>query len=341
MTLFVSSGNDGFCDGMGWPACITHVNAVGAVYDANIGLKAWCISQLSCIGYYEAGCWFKDNWACDDTSTHADLVTCYSNTATFLDLFAPSNDCYTTDISGSGGYSSGNYCSSFGGTSAACPYAAGAAGCLQNAAKSIQGSFLTPAEVKSKLVGTGDSVTDGKISITKPRVNLGAAVDTLNGSCTYAINPASADFNATGGTGSVDVTTQSGCSWTALSNDAWIHITSGGSGTGSGTVNYSVDANTGSARTGTMTIAGQTFTVNQGGAGTCTYAINPTSTNISLRGGTGSVDVITDPGCYWEASSNVSWISITSGSSGTGNGIVSYQVYRSKRSRTGTMTIAG
>ncbi|MCK4824261.1 S8 family serine peptidase, partial [bacterium] len=32
MTLFVSSGNDGFCDGMGWPACITHVNAVGAVY---------------------------------------------------------------------------------------------------------------------------------------------------------------------------------------------------------------------------------------------------------------------------------------------------------------------
>jgi hypothetical protein len=200
---------------------------------------------------------------------------------------------------------------------------------------------LTSAEVKSKLAGTGDSVTDGKISIAKPRVNLGAAVDTLNGSCTYAIDPTSTNLDASGGTGSVSVTTQSGCFWTAASNDTWITITSGSSGTGSGTVNYSVDANTGSARTGTMTIAGQTFTVNQGGAGTCTYAINPESADFSLRGGTGSVDVTTDPGCSWEASSNVSWISITSGSSGTGNGTVSYLVYRNKRSRTGTMTIAG
>ncbi|RLI01226.1 hypothetical protein DRO38_05415, partial [Candidatus Bathyarchaeota archaeon] len=45
----------------------------------------------------------------------------------------------------------------------------------------------------------------------------------------------------------------------------WIHITSGSSGTGSGTVNYSVDENTGSARTGTITIADQTFTVTQSG----------------------------------------------------------------------------
>ena len=37
MTLFVSSGNDGYCSGMGVPACITHVISVGAVYDANLG----------------------------------------------------------------------------------------------------------------------------------------------------------------------------------------------------------------------------------------------------------------------------------------------------------------
>jgi hypothetical protein len=46
----------------------------------------------------------------------------------------------------------------------------------------------------------------------------------------------------------------------------FITITSGSSGTGNGTVNYSVAANgTGAARQGTMTIAGQTFTVNQSG----------------------------------------------------------------------------
>jgi hypothetical protein len=52
------------------------------------------------------------------------------------------------------------------------------------------------------------------------------------------------------------------CNWTAVSNVSWITITSGASGTGSGTVTYSV-ASTTSSRTGTMTIAGLTFTVKQ------------------------------------------------------------------------------
>src|SRR5205823_1821947 len=54
------------------------------------------------------------------------------------------------------------------------------------------------------------------------------------------------------------------CSWTATSGASWLHTTS--SGTGSGTAAYTIDNNTSSAaRTGTLTIAGQTFTVNQAG----------------------------------------------------------------------------
>ena len=54
------------------------------------------------------------------------------------------------------------------------------------------------------------------------------------------------------------------CTWTATSNASWITITSGSNGTGNGTVSYSVSSNTDtSQRTGTMTIAGQTFTVTQ------------------------------------------------------------------------------
>ena len=179
MTLFVSSGNDGFCDGMGWPACITHVNAVGAVYDDDIGRYpptgfVGCISNYSCTGNPAPPC--LEKWYVDDP-TYGDLVTTYSNTATFLHLFAPSNNAYTTDIVGASGYDPGSYYSAFGGTSAACPYAAGAAACLQSAALSINGTFLTPAEVQSTLTSTGDSVTDPKVpSINKPRINLGAAV---------------------------------------------------------------------------------------------------------------------------------------------------------------------
>jgi hypothetical protein len=48
-----------------------------------------------------------------------------------------------------------------------------------------------------------------------------------------------------------------------VSNDAWITVDSGSSGTGDGVVTFSVGANAGAPRTGTMTIAGQTFTVAQ------------------------------------------------------------------------------
>jgi Zn-dependent metalloprotease len=88
------------------------------------------------------------------------------------------------------------------------------------------------------------------------------------GTCTFSINPTSASQPAGGGTGSVSVTASAGCSWTAVSNAAFITITAGSSGTGNGTVSYSVAVNTGtSSRTGTLTIAGQTFTLTQAGTG--------------------------------------------------------------------------
>jgi hypothetical protein len=103
---------------------------------------------------------------------------------------------------------------------------------------------------------------------------------TVPSACTYSISPASASFTASGGTGSVTVTTQSGCSWTASSAASWMSITSGASGTGSGTVNYSVAANTKtSAQTAASTIAGLAFTVTQSAAAQApsspqTYTIN-------------------------------------------------------------------
>ncbi len=88
------------------------------------------------------------------------------------------------------------------------------------------------------------------------------------GTCSYSISPSSASYAAAGGTGSVSVTAGAGCAWTAVSNASFITITSGSSGSGNGTVGYSVASNTGtSSRTGTMTIAGQTFTVTQAGTG--------------------------------------------------------------------------
>jgi hypothetical protein len=82
--------------------------------------------------------------------------------------------------------------------------------------------------------------------------------------CSFTLSPTSQSFDGAGGTGNVSVQTSTGCFWTAASNVTWITVTSGASGTGNGTVVYQVQPNpTGLARTGTLTIAGQTVTVNQ------------------------------------------------------------------------------
>jgi len=86
-------------------------------------------------------------------------------------------------------------------------------------------------------------------------------------SCSYSVSATPQLFEAGGGTGSVDITAGTGCARTATSNVAWITITSGSSGGGSGTVSYSVAANTNSSlRAGTIVIAGQTLTVTQAGS---------------------------------------------------------------------------
>lgn len=185
MTLFVSSGNDGYCDSIEWPACISYVISVGAVYDAALGRNppaGWvgCIKNGSCVGIPGPPC--NEKWYVDEPA-NADQVTTYSNSASFLDLLAPSDWATTTELGG-GYWDTAN---GFGGTSAACPYAAGAAACLQTAAKAITGFYLTPSQVKSTLVDNGDLITDGKVAITKPRVNLGKAVDSLSGGSTVYV----------------------------------------------------------------------------------------------------------------------------------------------------------
>ena len=161
--------------------------------------------------------------------------------------------------------------------------------------------------------------------------------------CTYAIGATSAAIAAPGGTGTVAVSTATGCAWAAASNAAWITVTSGASGTGNGAVAFSVAANTGGVRTGTITVAGQTFTVTQAAAAVpCAYTISPTTAAIAAPGGTGSVAVSTGTGCAWTAATNAAWIVVTSGASGTGNGAVAFSVAANPGSaRTGTLTVAG
>ncbi|MBZ5554985.1 MAG: DUF11 domain-containing protein [Acidobacteriia bacterium] len=95
-----------------------------------------------------------------------------------------------------------------------------------------------------------------------PANNTATATVTVSNAGTTLL-PVNAQFRSRGGQGTVLVTPSSSCPWTAVSNAAFLTIVSG-AGLGPGTVSYSVTPHSGTtSRTGTLTIAGQTFTVTQ------------------------------------------------------------------------------
>jgi hypothetical protein len=167
----------------------------------------------------------------------------------------------------------------------------------------------------------------------------------VGNTCGYSLSRVNGFFTEAGGSGNISLTAGNGCAWTAFSNDDWIILTSPDSGTGSDPVTYDVRENfTGSPRTGTMTIAGQTFTVLQdAGLADCTYIVSPMNATISSSGGTGAFSVFSEERCAWMSSKDVGWITITSGEMGVGNGTVNYLVAANPTglSRKGRITVGG
>lgn len=137
----VSSGNDGFSDGIASPACTPEAVSVGAVYDANVGARTWTGPEPDCT----------------DSATAADKVACFSNSASFLTLLAPGA---LTTVTGA----------TVAGTSLSAPVATGAVAVL---AQAFPGE--PAADRLNRLTASGKAVTDARNNIVKPRVDLLAA----------------------------------------------------------------------------------------------------------------------------------------------------------------------
>jgi hypothetical protein len=81
--------------------------------------------------------------------------------------------------------------------------------------------------------------------------------------CRFDVDFGTVELDGNGGSERIRVTAPAGCAWTARSADSWITITKNASGAGTDDVEFSVAANLGAARRGTVTIAGQAVTVVQ------------------------------------------------------------------------------
>jgi hypothetical protein len=160
--------------------------------------------------------------------------------------------------------------------------------------------------------------------------------------CAYTLTPTTFAVGPLAGLRTLSVITGTACSWTAVSAVPWITVTSGAVSSGIGAVTFSVQANsTGAARTGTLTIAGQTVTVTQ--TGSCTYTLTPTSFTVNPVSGTRTISVATGTSCAWSSTTQETWISVTSGASGLGAGEVTFDVEANPAStpRTGVLAIGG
>jgi hypothetical protein len=196
-----------------------------------------------------------------------------------------------------------------------------------------QGTGTGPVTYEAR--GTTGPTRSGTLLVAGQVVTV-----TQGDGCTTSITPTSQSVASSGGTGSIAVATDAGCSWSAQSNVSWIAITSGQTGNGRGTVGFSVNASEGPARSGTLTIDEHVFTIAQ--ASGCRYTIDPASQSIAAAGGSGTVSVHAAAGCEWSASSNAPWVSVSSGTTGSGDGRVQFTAAASTGpARSGTLTVAG
>jgi len=130
----------------------------------------------------------------------------------------------------------------------------------------------------------------GTITVSTSSGQATFTVTQAGTNCSYSLSQASQTFASTGGSGTATVAAPGGCNWTANNAGApWVAISSGASGSGNGTVSYTVPANNSSTPLrGTLTIAGQPYTVSQAGTGvsaSCTANV-ATPSQAALEGRT-------------------------------------------------------
>lgn len=157
MVVVAASGNDGFKNGISSPAANSNTIAVGAVADA-AGVRDTGTGQII---------------------DAAGTVMPYSNSGVLLDVLAPADCTYTTDIVGADGYQDDDWMACFNGTSCATPYTCGMIAVMQQASRARIGRYLTPDEVLEYLTKTGVPTTDVDNGITRPLIDLGAAITAI------------------------------------------------------------------------------------------------------------------------------------------------------------------
>lgn len=157
VSVFVAAGNNGFDNGIAFPACTPEAISVGGVYDAAFSSVSWCGATCSTI-------------VCTDAPAVADSFVCSSNSGSLLDVLAPQFQATVPTVGGG--------MSNVGGTSISSPYAAGQAALLLDA-----DATLAPNQVLTSLEIGAPLVTNPDNGLSFPRTRVDLAVAQLLAEC--------------------------------------------------------------------------------------------------------------------------------------------------------------
>jgi len=184
------------------------------------------------------------------------------------------------------------------------------------------------------------ALASGLVACSKTETSLTGP--TFESKCQVTASSTPASFAASGGSGAITINAARDCTWSIATTTSWVTLGGDRSGQGEASVAYSVAANPiPAARSGSIVVGSQTLSVNQVAA-PCTYALGRRQDTIGSAGGTLSVSVTTLTGCGWNAKSNVSWMAITSGSTGDASGTVGLTIAANTGSaRVGEVNVAG
>jgi hypothetical protein len=148
--------------------------------------------------------------------------------------------------------------------------------------------------------------------------------------CELVVSPTASRFGSAASEGTITVSTQPGCAWTAASDAGWITL-SPRAGDGNSVINYSVAANGGRTfREGTISVAGRLVRISQEGLA-CDYQLGPVGVGqlfFGQQGGSATIGVLAQSDCEWTVTADPAapWITIPPPTNHRGNGSFSYTV---------------
>ena len=143
-----STGNMGSVTGISYPAVSPYVISVASSYNSNLGTLTFN----------------SNNFSCTDTNIVPDMISCFSNRASFTDIIAPGSSIATTSISGT--------IAPRAGTSMSVPHIVGTIALMKQ--RNFQ---MTVPQVEDILKFTGRNIYDSATGINFSRVN---ALDAVN-----------------------------------------------------------------------------------------------------------------------------------------------------------------